>query len=789
MRPLNVQTHSPYNCRTGSLIQNGAFTFEGIGANMIEFMGTTGINSDVNGIWSVSFFFNPSSDFNTRTFSFFTDNGLNNNTKISLHVVSGYLRFSYGGIAGITTIKLNVASNFWNHIGVSFDGNFNLWINGTKIADNYDIGATLSTSDSQNNVTIGDDSNSLAGSIYGFQILGGVLTQGEVNDLMFYQANYKSRVKLFAKASEQLPYTALDSSGNEYHGLMKNVVSGSGNYSYNDWLGFSMPTTTIKQNIPGLLGGAAKTYIRYVGQVSDLFDYSQVIDIPVPYSMGYMLQSNKAIQVEYGYSDGTLTGVGDILNPVMFTTPKDGGGAYPIIRLTFASEEMFDLASFSMELTTNFYVPRDERNTMLDVLNNSLNQYGKNCLAVKPDLSCDPRELLRGGALSFDGVDGEILFWNSNTKYLTAVDLSDMSLVEVTVTSNYLPISAISLFNIKLWSDNSYTNSEALDYTTVPDLAWYSCDDMSGSVLLDRIEEDGNNSDLKGGVSYTNTNEFSFRDNFGYNKNEYNPLWLDCSDSSLFAVDVNNQLTKATNKDELRSLFSLTAISNTPNPLFNNGMVTSNVTGTGLVSSIPSDSLVNNHILFAFSLYVNELDPFPTGGSNRQACCISQDNVNQIRHLVNVRSGGTEYHKMQVICDGVAFTTVEVTPTLGVNTFLIYVDPNTLNTITITPDGTVTNKVVAAFANLSTDIGVGIGHNFYNIYNYEDFISFKEVIIDFGEKTQSFLENFHLQLDNKNKGLSNSLASYFKYIPRDESNQDFDVLGNELENKGKACGT
>ena len=26
------------------------------------------------------------------------------------------------------------------------------------------------------------------------------------------------------------------------------------------------------------------------------------------------------------------------------------------------------------------------------------------------------------------------------------------------------------------------------------------------------------------------------------------------------------------------------------------------------------------------------------------------------------------------------------------------------------------------------------------------------------------------------------------YIPRDESNKDFDVLGNELENKGKACG-
>ena len=25
------------------------------------------------------------------------------------------------------------------------------------------------------------------------------------------------------------------------------------------------------------------------------------------------------------------------------------------------------------------------------------------------------------------------------------------------------------------------------------------------------------------------------------------------------------------------------------------------------------------------------------------------------------------------------------------------------------------------------------------------------------------------------------------YIPRDESNQDFDVLGNELQNKGKAC--
>ncbi len=25
------------------------------------------------------------------------------------------------------------------------------------------------------------------------------------------------------------------------------------------------------------------------------------------------------------------------------------------------------------------------------------------------------------------------------------------------------------------------------------------------------------------------------------------------------------------------------------------------------------------------------------------------------------------------------------------------------------------------------------------------------------------------------------------YIPRDERNQDFDVLGNELQNKGKAC--
>jgi len=94
--------------------------------------------------------------------------------------------------------------------------------------------------------------------------------------------------------------------------------------------------------------------------------------------------------------------------------------------------------------------------------------------------TCDPRPLLGGSAVSFDGVS-TIDFGTIGTKYLTMLDTSN-NLIEATITNTYTP-SIGSYYNLKLWNNlGDYTTGTASDYITSGTFGFYKLDERSGSV-------------------------------------------------------------------------------------------------------------------------------------------------------------------------------------------------------------------------------------------------------------------------------------------------------------------
>ena len=357
-------------------------------------------------------------------------------------------------------------------------------------------------------------------------------------------------------------------------------------------------------------------------------------------------------------------------------------------------------------------------------------------LIYKAGATCDPRPLLDGSGVSFDGVDGKIVFWDSTTKYLTGVDLSDMSLIEVTVTNEYLPTSSIDLFNIKIWSSNTYTNSEALDYVTSPDLAWYGLDESNGVSLLDRLIQNGNNSNLQGGASWISSNEFSFRDNYGY---------------SFPTDNITSTLQNLTFSGQTSAI-----------DITNNGETLTKNTGANLWTdaNIWSNETYSESVAFTF-----RVDSSVLNSNTMLGITDASDNAN-------------------------SFNDIDLAMYLNMGSAVLRIYSN----------GT------AIGSNLSLAPTVDYWMNAYYDFNTKDFTIWTSQFINDTRVFNFSLTNFKLKLSFRDidafvnnfrfitvpdglsvNDLNDVLGYYNTYIPRDESNQDFDVLGNDLEHKGKAC--
>lgn len=346
--------------------------------------------------------------------------------------------------------------------------------------------------------------------------------------------------------------------------------------------------------------------------------------------------------------------------------------------------------------------------------------------------TCDPRPLVYGASIQFNGTDSSIGFWDNTTKYLTALNANDLSLVEVTVTDSYTPALAIDLFNIKLWSSNTYTTAQAEDFVTIPDLAWYSCDEMNGLKLLDR-SGNGNNSRTIN-INYNSINEFSFRDNYGYSK------YSDVTKESLTwsgqtsAIIVYENGTKIT-KDTASS---------------GNNFTDCNVWSNQTWSQS-----------FAFCYH--------WGGLTRLGITSLTDNT---------------YNR----------TDIDLGIQLGSTSGNLFLFSN--NTI-------ISSDIPIGNGTFDVSLNLGCGYYDYNLQrfymwssgNTSNVFEYNFSLTEFKIKMSirdedGFIDEFQTYTvsDGESIDFLNKLFLYQSaYIPRDESNKNFDVLEEDLQNKGKAC--
>jgi hypothetical protein len=185
----------------------------------------------VNGVWTLSlWFYNKKTTGNSPII---TDGGISQ--KIGLYLAGSKWYLIYSGVTDLN-LNHNLSVNTWYHITVSFDGNFNIWVDGVKVVDNYDIGATLSPTNSAGNYTISTPtagaSNALNANIFGVSVHGGVASQDMVDEL--YSGAYDYSVS-----------TCYDSSGNGYDGTLTGGawVTGLNTFSFSDNYGYSKPAS------------------------------------------------------------------------------------------------------------------------------------------------------------------------------------------------------------------------------------------------------------------------------------------------------------------------------------------------------------------------------------------------------------------------------------------------------------------------------------------------------------------------------------------------------------------
>ena len=232
------------SCDPRPLLGGAAVGLNGVVGDYVEFNGTNTINSMVSGVWTLSlWFYNKKTTGNSPII---TDGGISQ--KIGLYLAGSKWYLIYSGVIDLS-LNHNLSVNTWYHITVSFDGNFNIWVDGVKVVDDYDIGATLSPTNSAGNYTISTPtagaSNALNANVFGVSVHGGVASQDMVDDLYSGAYDYSVNTYFLAKLDERSGSTCYDSAGNGYDGTLTggSWVTGLNTFSFSDNYGYSKPAS------------------------------------------------------------------------------------------------------------------------------------------------------------------------------------------------------------------------------------------------------------------------------------------------------------------------------------------------------------------------------------------------------------------------------------------------------------------------------------------------------------------------------------------------------------------